>query len=402
MSAPEIRAPVEGRGGEILTPEALAFVARLHDELDGERRRLLARRAERQAELDAGTLPDFLSDTREIRERDWQVAPAPPALQDRRVEITGPVERKMMINALNSGASGFMADFEDANSPTWRNVLEGQANLVDAVEGTLAFDAPDGRAYRLKEEVATLLVRPRGWHLPERHVEIGGQPVSASLFDFGLFVFHNAERQLERGAGPYLYLPKLESHHEARLWASAFRIAEDELGARPRRHQGDRADRDDPRRVRDGRDPLGAARPLAGAERGPLGLHLQRHQEVPRARRLPAPRSRPGHDGRPVHARVRAAAREDDAPAGRARDRRHGGVHPEPARRGAQRARARQGARGQGARGGRRLRRHLGRAPGPRAGRARGVRQGARRPAEPGRAAARRRDRRPGRAPGRG
>jgi malate synthase len=229
-AAPEIRAQIEGRGGEILTPEALAFVARLHDELDGERRRLLALRAERQAELDAGTLPDFLSDTREIREGDWRVAPAPPALQDRRVEITGPVDRKMMINALNSGASGFMADFEDANSPTWRNVLDGQANLVDAVEGTLAFDAPDGRAYRLDESIATLLVRPRGWHLPERHVEIGGQPVSASLFDFGLFVFHNAERQLERGAGPYLYLPKLESHHEARLWASAFRIAEDELG----------------------------------------------------------------------------------------------------------------------------------------------------------------------------
>src|SRR3954468_18914680 len=159
MAAAEIRAPFGDRGGEILTPEALAFVARLHEELDGERRRLLARRAERQAELDAGALPDFLTDTRDVREADWQVAPAPPALQNRRVEITGPVDRKMMINALNSGATGFMADFEDANSPTWRNVLEGQANLVEAVEGTLAFDAPDGRQYRLTEDRATLLVR---------------------------------------------------------------------------------------------------------------------------------------------------------------------------------------------------------------------------------------------------
>src|SRR3954463_389381 len=186
-ATPEIRAPVEGRGAEILTPEALAFVARLHGELDGERRRLLARRADRQAELDAGVLPDFLSDTRGIRESDWQVAPAPSALQDRRVEITGPVERKMMINALNSGASGFMADFEDANSPTWRNVLEGQVNLRDAIEGTLAFDAPDGREYRLNDQIATLLVRRGGGFFPERRGEMGGQPIPGSLFDFGLF-----------------------------------------------------------------------------------------------------------------------------------------------------------------------------------------------------------------------
>jgi malate synthase len=178
----------------------------------------------------AAPRPDFLAETRAVRERGWQVAAAPADLQDRRVEITGPVDRKMMINALNSGASGFMADFEDANSPTWTNVVEGQANLVDAVEGTLAFDSPDGRQYRLSEERATLLVRPRGWHLPERHVEIGGVPVSASLFDFGLYVFHCARRQLERGSGPYLYLPKLESHLEARLWANAFTLAEDRLG----------------------------------------------------------------------------------------------------------------------------------------------------------------------------
>src|SRR3954471_11473336 len=229
-AAPDIRAPVSDRGDAILTRDALAFVSKLHAELDGERRRLLARRSERQAELDAGAQPDFLAETREVRERDWQVAAAPADLQDRRVEITGPVDRKMMINALNSGASGFMADFEDANSPTWANVVEGQANLLDAVEGTLAFDGPDGRAYRLSQDRATLLVRPRGWHLPERHADIGGVPVSASLFDFGLYVFHCARRQLERGSGPYLYLPKLESHLEARLWANAFELAEDTLG----------------------------------------------------------------------------------------------------------------------------------------------------------------------------
>jgi malate synthase len=229
-AAPDIRAPVGDRGDAILTRDALDFVHRLHAELDGERRRLLARRAERQAELDAGARPDFLAETRELRDGDWRVAAAPADLQDRRVEITGPVDRKMMINALNSGATGFMADFEDANSPTWTNVVEGQANLVEAVEGTLAFDAPDGRAYRLADDRATLLVRPRGWHLPERHVEIGGAPVAASLFDFGLYVFHCARRQLERGSGPYLYLPKLESHLEARLWADAFALAEDTLG----------------------------------------------------------------------------------------------------------------------------------------------------------------------------
>ena len=229
-TAIEVLAPVEGRGEAVLAPEALAFVERLHAELDGERRTLLARRAERQAELDAGALPDFLTETRGVRESNWQVAPAPRDLQDRRVEITGPVERKMMINALNSGASGFMADFEDANSPTWRNVVEGQANLVDAVEGALAFESPEGKQYRLNEQRATLLVRPRGWHLHEKHVQIGAEPVSASLFDFGLFVFHNAERLLERGSGPYLYLPKLESHLEARLWRDAFRLAEDALG----------------------------------------------------------------------------------------------------------------------------------------------------------------------------
>ncbi len=214
---------------DVLTPEALAFVERLQRELGGERRELLAARAERQARLDAGERPDFLAETRDVREGDWRVRPAPADLQDRRVEITGPVERKMMINALNSGARIFMADFEDACSPTWANVVDGQRNVHDAVRRTISLDTGE-KSYALNDEIATLVVRPRGWHLPERHVLVDGEPVSASLFDFGLCVFHNAREQLERGSGPYFYLPKLEGHREARLWSKAFVLAEDELG----------------------------------------------------------------------------------------------------------------------------------------------------------------------------
>jgi malate synthase len=216
-------------GEEILTVEARAFVTRLHRELNPTRLELLARRQERQRELDAGALPGFLPETRAIREGDWRVAPAPADLQDRRCEITGPVERKMMINALNSGARVFMADFEDANSPTWANVLEGQQNVRDAVRREITLDTGE-KSYRLNDETATLMIRPRGWHLPERHFMVDGEPVSASLFDFGLAFFHNARELLERGSGPYFYLPKLESHLEARLWAQAFALAEDELG----------------------------------------------------------------------------------------------------------------------------------------------------------------------------
>jgi malate synthase len=214
---------------EILSSEALAFVARLQRELGPTRAELLGRRQHRQAELDAGKLPDFLPETKHVREGDWRVAPAPPDLQDRRVEITGPVERKMMINALNSGARVFMADFEDACSPTWPNIVAGQQNLIEAVRGTISLETSE-KSYRLNDEVATLIVRPRGWHLVERHVLVDGEPVSASLFDFGLAFFHNAREQLERGTGPYFYLPKLESHLEARLWNSAFELAQDELG----------------------------------------------------------------------------------------------------------------------------------------------------------------------------
>ena len=221
-SPAEVRAPIEGRAAEILTPEALAFVAALQREFRTERDRLLEARVERQAELDAGTLPDFLPETQEIRESDWQVAPAPPELQDRRVEITGPVDRKMVINALNSGACVFMADFEDANSPTWQNNVEGHVNLRDANERTISLDTGEKR-YELADDPAVLVVRPRGWHLPEKHVLVDGDPISASLFDFGLYVFHNRGR-------PWFYIPKLENHLEARLWNSVFDYAEDELG----------------------------------------------------------------------------------------------------------------------------------------------------------------------------
>jgi malate synthase len=226
----EVLGSLEGRAAEILTPEALDFVARLHRSFDDTRLGLLRDRGVRQELLDDGDLPDFLSDTADVRAGDWRVSPVPDDLQDRRVEITGPVERKMMINALNSDARCFMADFEDANSPTWANCVEGQINLIDAIERRIEFTSPEGKEYRLKDEVAVLIVRPRGWHLVERHVVVDGRPVSGSLFDFGLYFFHNAERLLERGSGPYLYLPKLESHVEARLWNDVFLAAQEALG----------------------------------------------------------------------------------------------------------------------------------------------------------------------------
>ena len=217
----EILGPLKGHELEILTPGALAFVAELHRRFDPERRRLLAAREERQERLDAGERPDFLDETREIRESDWTLAPAPDDLLDRRVEITGPVDRKMVINALNSGARVFMADFEDANSPTWSNNLEGQINLRDAAEGTIDYDTGE-KYYELVEHPAVLVVRPRGWHLPERHIHVDGEAVSGSLFDFGLYVFHNPDR-------PGFYIPKLESRLEARLWNEVFDFTEEAL-----------------------------------------------------------------------------------------------------------------------------------------------------------------------------
>jgi malate synthase len=214
----------------ILTPEAVEFLAELHRRFDNRRLELLRRREDRQALLNAGQALDFLAETEDLRRDDWTVAPAPPELVRRGVEITGPTDRKMVINALNSGAGGFMADFEDANSPTWENIISGQGNLVDALAGTIEYEADDGRIYRLAENPATLLVRPRGWHLPEKHLTVDGEMLSGALVDFGLYAFHNAPHFVARGSGPYLYLPKMESHFEARLWADVFAFAEGELG----------------------------------------------------------------------------------------------------------------------------------------------------------------------------
>ncbi len=226
----EIKAPIEAHKAEVLTPETLHFVARLAREFEPTRTKVLARRVERQKEIDAGGLPDFLTATKSIREDTaWHVASIPADLQDRRTEITGPVDRKMVINALNSGAKVFMADFEDATSPTWKNQVEGHANLRDAVRRTISFSNPDGKQYKLNAQTATLMVRPRGWHLPEKHFLLEGKPVSGSLFDFGLYFFHNAAELLKRGSGPYFYLPKLESHLEARLWNDVFNFAQDAL-----------------------------------------------------------------------------------------------------------------------------------------------------------------------------
>lgn len=226
----EVKATVTPEFAEILTPEAMSFVATLARAFEGRREELLAKREQRQSELDAGKKPDFLPETEHIRQGTWTVAPIPADLQDRRVEITGPVERKMVINALNSGAKMFMADFEDSHAPTWDATIQGQINLRDAIESTITFSGPEGKSYKLNDKVATLLVRPRGWHLNEKHVLIDGKPISGGIFDFGLYLFHNAKRLLAKGSGPYFYLPKLESHLEARLWNDIFVLAQQELG----------------------------------------------------------------------------------------------------------------------------------------------------------------------------
>jgi len=215
---------------QIVSPDALRFLERLARQFSPRRKELLQRRKDVQRRLRGGALPEFLKETRSIREGSWSVATAPADLDDRRVEITGPVERKMMINALNSGAKVFMADFEDALSPPWTNVVAGQLNCQHAVRRALEYESPEGKHYRLGDALATLVVRPRGWHLEEKHVLLDGEPISASLFDFGLYFFHNARELLERGSGPYFYLPKLESHLEARLWNDVFNFAQDELG----------------------------------------------------------------------------------------------------------------------------------------------------------------------------
>ncbi len=214
---------------DVLSKDATAFLEKLERKFGPARNKLLQARDERQKKIDAGQKPDFLPETKKIRDGDWRVAPIPKDLQSRAVEITGPVDRKMIINALNSGANVYMADFEDSHAPTWKGTLEGQANLYDAVRGTIGFTSPDGKKYALNQTVATLVVRPRGWHLDEKHFKVDGKPMSASLFDFGLFFFHNAQALIDKGTGPYFYLPKMESHLEARLWNDVFNEAQDAL-----------------------------------------------------------------------------------------------------------------------------------------------------------------------------
>ncbi|HEY1460786.1 MAG TPA: malate synthase A [Casimicrobiaceae bacterium] len=226
----EVSGRITPEYAQILTPEAMAFAAALQRAFGGRRTELLARRAERQKAFDAGKLPDFLTETRTVREGDWVCAPVPADIQDRRVEITGPVDRKMIINALNSGASVFMADFEDANTPRWDNNIQGQINLRDAIRQQIDFVTPEGKPYKLGAKLATLFVRPRGWHLPEKHVLVDGGAISGGIFDFALYFFHNAKELIARGSGPYFYLPKLESHLEARLWNDIFVAAQNHLG----------------------------------------------------------------------------------------------------------------------------------------------------------------------------
>ncbi|NMM49172.1 malate synthase A [Marinigracilibium pacificum] len=225
----QIIAPSLSKPAELLTEEALEFIAALHRKFNNRRKQLLEDRLEVQRSIDNGSVFTYLKETENIRNSEWKVNPIPEDLQDRRTEITGPVDRKMVINALNSGAKVFMADFEDANSPTWDNCLNGQLNLFDAIRKQIDFNAPNGKEYKLNDKVAVLKVRPRGWHLNEKHVKIDGEEVSASLFDFGLYFFHNAKELLARGSGPYFYLPKLESHLEAKLWNDVFVMAQNYL-----------------------------------------------------------------------------------------------------------------------------------------------------------------------------
>ena len=225
----EIHGPITPEFAQILSPEAVAFVAKLCRQFEPRRQELLAARAARQKEFDAGKMPDFLPQTASIRSSEWKIVPQPADMLDRRVEITGPTDRKMVINALNCGAPVFMADFEDADTPTWHNMIDGQINLRDAVRRTITLDQ-EGKKYKLNDKTAALMARPRGWHLNEKHVLIDGKPISGSIFDFGLYFFHNAKELLKRGTGPYFYLPKLESHLEARLWNDVFVMAQNELG----------------------------------------------------------------------------------------------------------------------------------------------------------------------------
>ncbi len=231
----QVNAPIHPRFDEILTHDALALVAKLHRAFEGRRQELLKARVARQARIDAGEMPDFLPETQAIRDGDWKIAPLPKALERRRTEITGPVERKMIINAYNSGADSYMTDFEDSNSPNWYNQIQGQVNLVDAIRRNISYVNEAGKEYKLNSTIAMLQIRPRGWHLDEKHVLVDGQRVSGGIFDFSLVLFHNAKEQIARGAGPFFYLPKMESHLEARLWNDIFCMAQSPLLLRMQR-----------------------------------------------------------------------------------------------------------------------------------------------------------------------
>ncbi len=317
-----VRGALEPRFAEILTPEALAFVATLHRKFDARRVALLQARAVRQKRITAGELPDFLPETDKVRQANWRVGPIPADLLNRRVEITGPVDRKMIINALNSGANVFMADFEDANSPTWHNNLEGQVNLTDRWQRSIDFkDAATGKQYALGASPAVLMVRPRGWHLMEPGLTVDGAPVAGGLFDFGLYFFHNVRAQLARGTGPYFYLPKLESHLEARLWNDVFAFAQQQLGiangtikvtvlietCRPH--------------SRWTKSSTNCAT-TSQASTVAAGTTCSRHQEAACQQSLRAAGSLAGGDGQGVPARVLTAADQDLPPPGCLR---HGG-----------------------------------------------------------------------------
>ncbi len=321
----------------ILTPDALALVAKLHRAFEGRRQELLKARVERQARIDAGEMPDFLPETKAIREGDWKIAPLPKALERRRTEITGPVEAKMIINAFNSGADSYMTDFEDSNSPNWDNQMQGQVNLYKAIRRELSFKNEAGKEYKLNDKIATLQIRPRGWHLDEKHVTVDGQRVSGGIFDFALVFFHNAKEQIARGAGPFYYLPKMESHLEARLWNDIFVMAQDHIGL-----------------------PQGTIKATVlvetilatfemeeilyelrnhsrRPERRPLGLHLLLHQEVQEEQGLlPGPAQR-HHHGSALHAFLRAGAGQGLPQARRAGHGRHVGPDPDQERSGRQR-----------------------------------------------------------------
>ena len=344
------RRPVE-RSDEVLTPAALALLARLHRQFNPRRLQLLAQRMRRQADLDRGVLPDFLPETAQIRADDWRVAAVPADLADRRVEITGPVDRKMIINALNAPVRTFMADFEDSCSPTWENLVSGQVNLHDAVRRRIThFDADSGKSYRLNERIATLIVRPRGWHLPEKHVQVDGAAGVGCAVRFRHFSCTITRRWLASGSGPYFYLPKLESHLEARLWNDVFNAAQDQLGMARGTIKATVLIETILAAFEMDEILYELREHSAGPELRALGLHLQFHQEIPQPSRLRAARPRRGDDGPAVPEVLRRPADPYLPPSRGARHRRHGGA--DPGRGDRRRTRPRwHGARRQAARG---------------------------------------------------